>query len=110
MSSEISASGPGLGSAPLLRVSAESAEEHVEDVLDRSGAEGVAARADVRTEAVVVRASFGVREDLVGLGDLFEAGLGRGVVVGVRVVLARESSVRALQFLLGAVASTSSTA
>ena len=103
MSSEISASGPGWGPRRCWRVSAESAEEHVEDVLDRPGAEGVAAGPDVRTETVVVRAALGVREDLVGLGDLFEAGLGRGVVVGVGVVLARESPVGALQLLLGAV-------
>jgi hypothetical protein len=84
-------------------VSAHAPEEHVEDVLDRSGAEGVAAGPDVRAEAVVVRAALGVREDLVGLGDLFEAGLGRGVVVRVGVVLTRESPIGALQFLLGRV-------
>src|ERR1019366_6532416 len=92
-----------LGSATLLTVSAQSPEEHVEDVLDRTGPEGIATGADVRTEAVVVRAPFGVREDLVGLGDLLEARFGRGVVVGIGVVLARESPVGLLQVFLGRV-------
>ena len=82
------------GVRAAVAVTAEPAEEHVEDVLDRAGPEGIAAGADVGAEAVVVGASIGVREDLVGLGDLLEARLGRRVAgVGVGVVLARESPV-----------------
>jgi len=40
-----------------------------------------------RIRAVVVGAPFGVREDLVGLGDLFEARFGLWIVVRIGVVL-----------------------
>ena len=91
--------GSGLGAAPLRRALTHAAEEHVEDVLDRARAKGVA-RADVRAEAVVVGAPFWVRQDLVGLAHLFEARLGRRIAgIGVGVVLARESPVGLLQVL-----------
>ena len=52
-----------------------------------------AARED-RAAAVVLLALLGIRQDVVGLGDLLEALLGRGVPrVAVRVVLARELAV-----------------
>ena len=45
--------------------------------------------APIRAKAIVFRAIFGIRQDLVGLGDLLETGLGRFVSwIQVRVVLA----------------------
>src|SRR5262245_25909008 len=55
-------------------------------------------------EPVITRATFGVRENAVGLVDLFELFLSLGTSrVTVRVVLQRQFSVRALQFLIGCV-------
>jgi len=58
ISSEISASGPGWGPRRCCR-DRPVPEEHVEDVLDRTGTEGIAAGTDVGSEAVVVGAPFG---------------------------------------------------
>ncbi len=89
----------GLGTTALGRPRAHAAKEHVEDVLDRTRAEGIA-RADVGSEAVVVGASIGVREDLVGLGHLFESRLGVRVTgIGVGVVLTSETSIGLLQIV-----------
>src|SRR3954471_23366861 len=58
------------------------------------------AAAEDRAAAVVLLALLGVAQDVVGLGDLLEALLGAGVLVRVRVVLARELAVRLLDLLL----------
>src|SRR5205807_3582940 len=51
---------------------------------------------------VVVAAAARVGQDAVGLGDLLELLLGRGVLlVGVRVVLARQPAVGLLDLVLG---------
>ena len=50
--------------------------------------------------AVVALALLGIAEDVVGLGDLLEALLGAGVLVRVRVVLARELAVGLLDLVL----------
>src|SRR5215207_10996717 len=51
--------------------------------------------------AVVALALLRVREHVVGLGDLLEAVLRAGVLVRVRVVLARELAVGLLDLVLG---------
>ena len=50
--------------------------------------------------AIVELARLGVREDLVGLGDLAEAFLGVGRIGDVRMQLAREAAERPLDLLL----------
>jgi hypothetical protein len=55
----------------------------------------------VRAEPVVRAALLGILQDLVGLADFLEAGLGVGLLADVRVVLARQLAVGALD-LVGA--------
>src|SRR5262249_55985185 len=53
------------------------------------------------TEPVITRATFGVREDAVGLVDLFKLILRRMIAgIAIRVVLQRQFSISALQLLL----------
>jgi hypothetical protein len=78
-----------------------SAEERVEDVCERTeavGLRGVATRVEaLEPVAVVCRAPFGVREDLVGLRGLLELLLRlRVVAVHVGVELARQAPERLL--------------
>ena len=75
--------------------STESLEEHIEEVLNTVE---VARPVDIRTKAVVVGSPVGIRENLVGLTDLFESCFGLGVAgIGVRVILACESAIGLLQ-------------
>jgi hypothetical protein len=73
------------------------AEEHVEDVLDV--AERRAPQSDSLPEGVVLLATAGVREDLIGAGDLLEALLGVGRAVHIRMELPRELAIGALDVL-----------
>jgi hypothetical protein len=78
-----------------MGVARDAAEEHVKDVLHRSGTEGITPRAHVRTKAVVVGATLRIRKNFVGLRHLFEVRFSHRVVsVRVGVVLARETAVR----------------
>src|SRR5262245_46877328 len=53
------------------------------------------------TEPVITRTTFGVREDAVGLVDLFKLILRRMIAgIAIRVVLQRQFSISALQLLL----------
>src|SRR5262245_1660739 len=53
------------------------------------------------TEPVITRATFGAREDAVGLVDLFKLLLRRMIAgIAIRVVLQRQFSISALQLLL----------
>ena len=69
----------------------------------RAPPNGLAAAED-RAAAVVLLALLRVPERVVGLGDLLEAVLRPGVLVGVRVVLAGQLAVGLLDVLLGRLA------
>ena len=89
-----------------LGSAAESAatEEEVEDVAEGGEAplEGIAHPAAVarRTEGVVLLAPLGIAQDLVGQVNLFEVLGCLGVIVDVRVQLARQLAVGPLDLVL----------
>ncbi len=87
------------------------AEEGVHDVVEGEAARAAEAAGPspaARSEGVLTHVEHPtlvlVGEDLVGLGHLLEALLGRRVRVDVRVQLAREPPVRLLDLVLGRVA------
>src|SRR5690606_30802826 len=91
---------------PAARSDAENVAEHVaEDVAECVRAESVRAEAaacpDTRmAEPIVSRALAVVRQDLVGLLDLLELGLGLRIVrIAIRVILHRQAAVGLLQVL-----------
>ncbi|MNL11727.1 hypothetical protein D3C87_1325730 [compost metagenome] len=104
--------GAPLGTAPPARTGAlgrAAPEEGLEDVAEAAepleALEAGPARAEAPlrggvAELVVALALLGIREDLVGLGELLEALLGPGLLVDVRVVLARQLAVALLQLVV----------
>ncbi len=77
--------------------STESLEEHIEEVLNTVE---VARPVDIRTKAVVVGSPVRIRENLVGLTDLFESCFGLSVAgICIGVILPSETPIGLLQFL-----------
>ena len=94
----------GLGAVGLAAARAEDPGQDVREGAEvgRRGPAAGAARGAAGEEpaAVVALALLGVREHVVGLGDLLEALLRAGLLVLVRVVAARELAVRLLDVVL----------
>ena len=95
------------GSPPLC--AARVAEEHVEDVAERSGAESKVAGTRAVAggpKAIVLRALPWIGEHFVGFVDLFEIVLGSGFIVrNVGMVLARQIAIGSFDLVPRCIAS-----
>src|SRR4051794_22005236 len=105
----LAALGDRLGARAAPAAGVEDARQDVRERAEVGRAAAGAARAPAAAErvgagehaaAVVLLALLGVAQDVVGLGDLLEALLRHRILVGVRVVLARELAVRLLDVVL----------
>src|SRR4051794_3695750 len=104
----LAALGDRLGARGAPAAGVEDARQDVRERAEVRGAARRAARAapaerigaGEHAAAVVLLALLGIAQDVVGLGDLLEAVLGSGVLVRVRVILARELAVRLLDVVL----------
>src|SRR6185295_2749513 len=94
---------PATAAAEAAEIEAAVAEVELGALPARRRRSGLARVLPRRAELVVLLALLRILQDLVGLADLLELELGLGVLVHVRVVLARQLPVRLLNVLLAGV-------